>query len=67
VCAICCTALLWRAIHSPFMWGFEHVESKCGHVSMALLGHSVQFEFGCKLGHKKLFTVVTHILGISQV
>jgi hypothetical protein len=29
---------------------FKHVESKCGHVSLALLGHSVQFGFRCKLG-----------------
>ena len=43
-------ALLWRAIRNPFMWGFEHVESRCGHVFMALLGHSVQFGFGCRLG-----------------
>ena len=34
------------------MWGFEHVESKCGHVSMVLLGHNVQFGFGCILGQK---------------
>ena len=34
------------------MCGFEHVESKCGHVSIVLLGHSVQFGFGYKLGLK---------------
>ena len=34
------------------MWGFGHVESKCGHVSMELLGHSAHFGFGCKLGEK---------------
>ena len=33
--------LLWCAIQSPFMWGVEHVESKCGQVSMALLGYSL--------------------------
>ena len=32
--------------------GFEHVESKCGHVSMVILGHSEQFGFGCRLGQK---------------
>ena len=32
------TALLWRVIHNPFKCWFEHVESKCGHVYMALLG-----------------------------
>ena len=31
------------------MWGFEHVESMCGHTSMVLLEHSVQFGFGCKV------------------
>ena len=40
VCAIWCIALLWRTIRIPFMWGFAHVESKCGQVSVALLGHS---------------------------
>ena len=43
---------LWCAIRSAFKLGFEHVESKCGHVSMVLLGHSLQFGFGYKLGHK---------------
>jgi hypothetical protein len=33
------------------MCGFEHVDSRCGHVSMVLLGHSVQFGFGYKLSH----------------
>ena len=47
-----CIALLWHVIPSPFMWGFEHEERKCGHASMALLGHNVQFEFGCKVGRK---------------
>ena len=50
VCTIWWTPLLWRAIRNPFKCWFEHVESKCGHVSMALLGHSVQFGFGYKLG-----------------
>ena len=43
-------ALLWRAMRSPFICGFEHVDSKCGHVSMVLLGHSVQLGFEYKLG-----------------
>ena len=58
--------LIWRAICSPFMCGFEHVESRCGHVSMVLLGHSVQFGFGYKLGQKIFFLVIIHILGISE-
>ena len=44
--------LLCHAIRNPSMWGFRHVESKCGHVFMASLGHTVHFGFGCKLGHK---------------
>ena len=48
------------------MCGFEHVESRCGHVSMVLLGHSVQFGFGYKLGQKIFFLVIIHILGISE-
>ena len=28
------------------MCGFEHVDSRCGHVSMVLLGHDAQFRFG---------------------
>lgn len=32
------------------MSGFELVESKCGHVSMALLGYRAHFGFGCKVG-----------------
>ena len=30
----------------PFKCWFEHIESKCGHVFMALLGDSVQFSPG---------------------
>jgi hypothetical protein len=48
--AIWWTDLLWHAIHKSFVWGFEHVESRCGHVSMVLSGHSVQVEFGYKSG-----------------
>jgi hypothetical protein len=50
-CTILWIALLWCVICSPFMCGFEHVDSRCGHVSMVLLGHSVQFGFGYKLSH----------------
>jgi hypothetical protein len=52
VCTIWWTPLLWRAMRSPCKCWFEHVESKCGHVSMALLGHSVQFGFGYRVGQK---------------
>ena len=41
------TALLCHAMHWPFMCWHGHVESRCGHVSIVLLGHSVQFGFGC--------------------
>ena len=48
------------------MWGFEHVESKCGQVSMALLEHNVQFGFGCKVGQKIIFVVIAHVLGVLE-
>ena len=48
-------SLLWQAILNPLMCGFEHVESKYGHVSMVLLGHIVKFGFGYRLGHKIFF------------
>ena len=35
------------------MHGFEHVESKCGHVSKVLLRHSVQFRLANVLDHKR--------------
>ena len=50
----------------PLCGGFDLVESRCGHVSMVLLGHSVHFGFGNKLGQKIIFTVVTHVLGIAE-
>ena len=34
------------------MWGFEHVESNCGHVSMPLLEHRIHFGLGYKVGQK---------------
>ena len=52
VCAIWWIVLLWCVVRKPFMWGFEHVESKCGHVSMVLSGHRVKFGLGYKLGQK---------------
>ena len=58
------TALLWHAIRNSFKCYFEHVESKCGHVSMALLGNSVHFGFRYKFGEKIFFTVITHTFGI---
>jgi hypothetical protein len=46
VCAIWWSVLICRAIRNPFKCWFEHVESKCGHVFMALLGDNVQFSLG---------------------
>ena len=42
-------------MRKPFRCGFEHVESRCGHVSGSLLRHSVQFGFGYILGQNKCF------------
>ena len=34
---------------------------------MALLGHSVHFRFGCRVGQKIFFfVVVAHVLGITE-
>lgn len=41
------TAPLCCAMHRPFMCWLEHMESRCGHVSIVFLGHSMQFGFGC--------------------
>jgi hypothetical protein len=46
VCAIWWSVLICRATRNPFKCWFEHVESKFGHVFMALLGDSVQFSLG---------------------
>ena len=37
------------------MCGFVHVDSRCGHVSILCLGHSVQFGFGWVIGQKMFF------------
>ena len=50
MCTIWCIALLCHALRNPFKCWFEHVDSRCGHVSRALLGHSVQFGVGYILG-----------------
>ena len=34
------------------MCGFEHVERRWGQLSVASLGHSVQFGLGCVIGQK---------------
>ena len=34
-------ALLLQEMWSPFMCWFLHLDRRCGHVSLALLGHSV--------------------------
>lgn len=47
VCAIGCIALHWQAMWNPFMWGFQHLESRHGHVFAALLGHNLQFALVC--------------------
>ena len=48
------TTWLWwvmrcYVIRSPFMCWSEHVNNKCGHVSISLFGLSVQFGFGLAL------------------
>ena len=47
-----CTIWWIALLHSSFKCWFEHVESKCGLVSMALLGHNAQFGFGYRVGQK---------------
>jgi hypothetical protein len=55
VCVIICTALLCLAIRRPFKNGCLHVDSRCGHVSLSFLWHSVQLGFGCVRGQNILF------------
>ena len=47
--------LLWRDMHSPFMYWLEHVHNNFSHVSVWLFGHSVQFGFRCVVGLNIVF------------
>ena len=40
-----CIALLCHDNLRPFMYGFLHVDRRCGHVSLSLFWHSVQLGF----------------------
>ena len=42
-------------MRSFFICGFVHVDNRCGHVSIALFGHRVQFGFGYVSGQKIFF------------
>ena len=42
-----CTALLWWAILRPWICWLVQWNRKCGHVSLSLLGRSVQLGFVC--------------------
>lgn len=44
-----------------YVCGFRQVES----MSIALFGHSVQFEFGCEWPKYK-FSVIAHVLGVLK-
>lgn len=50
MCAIWCIALFWWLCESFHVSAFEHMASRCSQVSMALLGHKMQFGFGCVIG-----------------
>lgn len=43
--AMCCTTLLWLAMKNHLLCGFEHADSRCNYVSIALWGQRVQFWF----------------------
>lgn len=49
------TALLCLAILSPLMCWFVNLDGRCGHVSMLLLGHSMQLGFRSVIGPKNKF------------
>lgn len=55
MCAIWWTALFNHIMQRPLVCGFEHVGSRCGHVSAMLFGHSVQFGFECVVGQNMFF------------
>ena len=60
------SALLCLAIRRPFKNGCSHVDSRCGHVSLSLVRHSVQLGFWYFRGQNMFFLVVAHVLGISK-
>ena len=64
-CAIWCTALLWRSRCSPFMWGFEHVESRCGQVSTTLWSIVCNLSLGVGWV-RRYFAMVAHVLIVSK-
>lgn len=39
---------MWK----PFIYGFVHVDSRCGHVLISCFEHNVQFGLWCAIGHK---------------
>ena len=47
--------MLWRDILRPFMCRFSHVDRRCGHVSLSLLGHKVQLGFGIYVRGQNIF------------
>ena len=49
------TALLCLAILSPFRYGCSQVDNRCGHVSLSLALHNMQFGFWYLRGQNILF------------
>lgn len=48
------------------MWEFVHVNSRCGHMSVAWFGHNIHYGFGLVVGQYIYFPMVSHILDIVE-
>lgn len=54
MCNLVCYIVMVGYVSNLYVSAFEHMASRRGQVSMALLGHKVQFGFGCVIGHNML-------------
>ena len=54
-------------MRNPFMCWFEHVDSRCGHMSIVLFGYNVQFRFGCVFGQKTFFSCDHQCIGHTKI
>lgn len=61
VWAIWWTASFCRAMWRPLIYCYDHVNSRCSHVSIRLFGHNVQFRFGGSLAIRCFYNVCPYI------
>jgi hypothetical protein len=48
------------------MCWFGHIDSRCDHVLISYIAHSIEFGFECVIDQTIYFMVVTHVLGMSK-